>query len=122
MDGSKLVTLEGLDRVRAASAGCAGDSGYQQPAAPAPCRSPCRGRGGKPEGGMGSSPASHIPEEGCKWGHMGLATPGRAAPLCEPREKGSECLELFGAGGNELKTMSSSVNIYQMNESRGLKR
>lgn len=51
-------------------------------------------------------------------GDMGLAMPGRAAPLLEPQEKGSECLELFGAEGNELKTMSSSVNIYQMNESR----
>ena len=46
----------------------------------------------------------------------------RAALLPEPPEEGSECLELFGTEGNELKTMSSSVNIYQMNESRGLKR
>ena len=67
---------------------------------------------------MGNSPLSHAPEEGRRQGHMGLAMPGRAAPLCELRDKGSECLELFGAEGNELKTMSSSVNIYQMNESR----
>lgn len=47
---------------------------------------------------------------------------GTRQPLPQPRERGSECLGLFGAEGNELKTMSSSVNIYQMNESRGLKR
>lgn len=86
-----------------------------------PC-SPCSGRRGKSKGRMSASPPSHAPEEGCRGGaHGGLAMPGRAALLREPREKGSECLELFGAEGNELKTMSSSVNIYQMNESRGLK-
>lgn len=53
---------------------------------------------------------------------MGLDILGRAVLLLELQEKGSECLGLFGAEGNELKTMSSSVNIYQMNESRGLKR
>lgn len=42
---------------------------------------------------------------------------GWAVLLCEPQEKGSWSLGLFAAEGNELKTMSSSVNIYQMNES-----
>lgn len=56
----------------------------------------------------------------------GLCSGLRPRPhCCSPVgwwERGSECLGLFGAKANELKTMSSSVNIYQMNESRGLKR
>lgn len=47
-----------------------------------------------------------------------MAVLGWAVPLCEPQEEGSGCLGLFAAEGNELKTMSSSVNIYQMNGSR----
>lgn len=97
-----------------------GQGGQCQPGTPAalaPCHGPCRGTAGDSKGGVGNSP-SHTPEDGSKRGHTGLAVLAWAVPLCEPQEKGSGWLGLFAAEGNELKTMSSSVNIYQMNGSR----
>lgn len=120
--------------VKAACAGWGGGTGWLgcgglqcsglglQAAGPLQPWQPTRRDRGNSEGETGNSPPSPGPKEEYRRGDVGLAIAGLAAPIRELREKGSECLKLFGAEGNELKTMSSSVNIYQMNESKGLKR